>query len=85
MAVENSDLNIYQNLTKALLDNPFGVLHLQVCKLLSASHNRPKRSKKIHARDQYKTTQAATQQILGFTTCPQNIKFMVISLLQRDF
>ncbi|KAL6701638.1 hypothetical protein J3F84DRAFT_399334 [Trichoderma pleuroticola] len=85
MAAENINLDICRNPTKGLLDNFFR------CSLppsLQAVFNISQPAKtihKIHSRDQHKTTQAPMQQILGVTACPEDIKFMIISLLQRDF
>lgn len=85
MAAENVDLDISRNPTKGLLDNFFR------CSLppsLQAAFNISQPAKtiqKTHSRDQHKTTQAAMQQILELNSCPEDIKFMVISLLQRDF
>lgn len=85
MAAENIDLDISRNPTKRLLENFFR------CSLppsLQAAFNISQPTKtiqKIHSRDQHKTTQAAMQQISGVASCPEDIKFMAISLLQRDF
>ncbi|KAF3063286.1 hypothetical protein CFAM422_010138 [Trichoderma lentiforme] len=85
MAAENIDLDISRNPTKGLLDNFFR------CSLppsLQAAFNISQPTKtiqKTHSRDQHKTTQATMQQILALASCPEDIKFMVISLLQRDF
>ncbi|KAL7904556.1 hypothetical protein GGI35DRAFT_484313 [Trichoderma velutinum] len=85
ITTENIDLDISQNPTKGVLDNFFR------CSLppsLQAAFNISQPTKmiqKIHSLDQHKTTQAPMQQILGLTPCPEDIKFMIISLLQRDF
>lgn len=85
MAAENIDLDISRNPTKGLLDNFFR------CSLppsLQAAFNISQPTKtiqKTHSRDQHKTTQATMQQILALASCPEDIKFMIVSLLQRDF